>query len=77
MWDTSCLDWEERLLGGRNLVPDLPLFPEERDRALRIFNRLRLPDVIGQPTMADAAGDWFRDIVAACSAHTTRRQTAG
>lgn len=50
---------------GRSLVPDFPLFPEERDKALRIFNRLKLPDVIGQPKMEDAAGDWFRDIVAA------------
>jgi phage terminase large subunit-like protein len=65
VWSTACPDWEERLLSGRSLVPDLPLFPEERDKAVRIFNRLKLPDVIGQPCMADAAGDWFRDIVAA------------
>lgn len=47
------------------MVPDLPLFAEERDRAIRIFDRLMLPDVIDTPTMADAAGDWFRDIVGA------------
>lgn len=64
-WNTSCLDWEDRILTGRSLVPDLPLFREEADRALRIFKRLRLPDVIGQPTMAEAAGDWFLSIVAA------------
>ena len=50
---------------GRSLVPDFPLFADERDKALRIFNRLKLPDVIGQPKMETAAGDWFRDIVAA------------
>lgn len=65
MWDTSVLDWEARILAGRSLVPDLPLFPAERDRALRVFNRLRLHDVPGQPTMLEAAGDWYRDIVAA------------
>lgn len=65
MWSTACPDWEERLLARRSLVPDLPLFPSERDKALRIFNRLRLPDVIGRPAMAEAAGDWFRDIVGA------------
>lgn len=65
MWDTSCRDWQDRLMEGRSLVPDLPLFEEERERALRIFNRLMLPDVIGTPKMEDAAGDWFRDIVAA------------
>jgi hypothetical protein len=54
IWDTSCPDWEERLLSGRSLVPDLPLFRPEADRAPRIFKRLRLPDVIGTPTMAEA-----------------------
>jgi len=65
MWDTSCTDWEERVLSGRSLVPDLPLFEDEAARAVRVFNRLRIPDVPGMPTMEDAAGDWFRDIVRA------------
>ena len=29
-WDTSCLDWEARLLDGRSLVPDLPLYGRTR-----------------------------------------------
>ncbi len=66
MWDTSCLDWEQRLLAGRSLVPDFPLInPDEAAKAVRVFNRLRLPDVIGRPTLGEATGDWFRDIVAA------------
>ena len=64
-WDTSCLDWEDRLLSGRSLVPDLPLFKAEVDRALRVFKRLKLPDVVGTPPMAEACGDWFFPIVAA------------
>lgn len=64
-------------MSGRGLVPDLPLFPAERDRALRIFNRLVIPDVPGTPTMVEAAGDWFRDIVGALfgsyDAQTRRR----
>jgi phage terminase large subunit-like protein len=64
-WRTACPDWAARLMAGESLVPDLPLFPAERDKALRIFDRLRLPDVIGQPPMAEAAGPWIRDIVAA------------
>ncbi len=65
LWNTACPDWEDRLLSGRPLVPDLPLFEEEAARAVRIFNRLRIPDVIGRPRFGDAVGPWFRDIVAA------------
>ena len=64
-WSTACLDWEKRIVAGETLVPDLPLFRAEAARALRIFNRLRLPDVEGQPRLADAVGDWFKSIVAA------------
>lgn len=65
LWDTSCTDWEDRLINGRPLVPDLPLFEAEAQRALRIFKRLRIPDVIGTPKMGDASGDWLFAIVAA------------
>lgn len=64
-WDTSCPDWAERLRQGRTLVPSLPLFDAEARRAVEVFNRLRLPDVPGQPAMRDAVGDWFRDCVRA------------
>ena len=64
-WSTACPDWENLLLSGQSLVPKLPLFREEADRALRIFKRLRLPDVIGTPTMAEACGEWFFPIVEA------------
>lgn len=50
---------------GRSLLPDLPLVRSEADRGLAIFNRLRLPDVAGQPTLREAAGDWMRDLVVA------------
>lgn len=65
MWDTSCLDWKERLLSGRHLVPTLPLFAAEAARALRVFKRLKIPDVIGTPTLAEACGEWFFPIVEA------------
>ncbi|HEY4136483.1 MAG TPA: terminase large subunit [Alphaproteobacteria bacterium] len=64
-WDTSCLDWKERLLSGRSLVPDLPLFEDEAARALRVFKRLRIPDLIGRPTMGEMAGPWLFPIVEA------------
>lgn len=64
-WNLSCADWEQRLRSGKSLVPKLPLHRAEGDRAVRIFDRLRLSDVPGTPTMAEAGGDWFRDIVRA------------
>jgi phage terminase large subunit-like protein len=64
-WDLSCRDWEQRIAQGRSLVPELPLNQAEADRAVAIYNRLRLPDVPGLPTLGEAAGDWFRAIVAA------------
>jgi phage terminase large subunit-like protein len=64
-WDLSCRDWVERLQQGRSLVPDLPLDRVAGDRAVAVFNKLRLADVPGTPTMAEAGGDWFRDVVRA------------
>src|SRR5262245_22969624 len=64
-WDTSCRDWEERLLEGRSLVPDLPLYEAEAAKAVRVFKRLRLSDVIGTPTMAEACAPWYLKIVEA------------
>jgi phage terminase large subunit-like protein len=61
----SCPDWADRLRDRRTLVPDLPLDLVRGEKAVAVFNKLRLADVPGTPTMADAAGDWFRDIVRA------------
>jgi len=64
-WSFACPDWEDRLRCAQSLVPNLPLDKAAAARAVGIFNKLRLPDVAGNPTMAEAAGDWFRDIVSA------------
>lgn len=64
-WDLSCPDWEQRIREGRSLLPRLPLWDKEAQRAVAIFNRLKIPDVPGTPTFAEAGGDWFRDLVAA------------
>ncbi|WP_025840997.1 hypothetical protein [Asaia platycodi] len=46
MLDLSRKDWEARLRAGRSLLPDLePVNPELAARAVRNFNRLRIPDV--------------------------------
>lgn len=46
-------------------MPVLPysLYEDEGKIALAFFDRLRLPDVVGNPTMGEACGPWFRDIV--------------
>lgn len=64
-WDFACPDWEQRLRDGRSLVPDLPLDLTMAERAVAVFNKLRLPDVPGQPTFGEAGGPWFLDIVRA------------
>lgn len=65
VWNFACPDWKDRLREGRSLVPDLPLNRPVASRAVQIFNKLRLPDVGGQPELRTAAGDWQRDTVAA------------
>lgn len=62
-WDTSCPDWADRLQRGQTLCPELPLIAGEADKAIATFNLLRLPDVPGTPTLADAGGEWFTEIV--------------
>lgn len=64
-WQFAVPDWWERLRAGRSILPDLPLDEEAATRAVDLFDRLRLPDVEGQPALRDAAGDWFRDAVRA------------
>ena len=63
--DLSCKDWADRLHAGRSLIAAPPLFRAEGDRAVAVFNKLRLADVIGTPTLGEAAGEWFREIVRA------------
>lgn len=65
-WPLAVPDWEDRIRAGLSLLPDLPLLDKaEAARAVGIFNKLRLPDVVGMPTLAEAGGDWFREIVGA------------
>lgn len=64
-WDLSCPDWVDRLKTRRSLVPPLPLDAQMADTAVAVFNKLKLADVPGTPTMAEAGGDWFRDILRA------------
>jgi len=64
-WNLACPDWVARLKSGRSLVPELPLNHAWGNRAVGVFNKLRLADVPGTPTLEQAGADWFRDIVRA------------
>ena len=64
MISLACPDWEQSLLARQSLIPpDLPIDMTRGGRAVGIFDKLRLADVPGTPTMREAAGDWFREIV--------------
>lgn len=63
-WNLALPDWERRLMNRESLIPPgLPLNLDAGDRGVRGFNKLRLADVPGTPTLEEAGADWFRDIV--------------
>lgn len=64
-WSTALPDWEARIVEGRSLIPDLPLFDAYAERALSIFKRLKVPDLIGTPTFGDVCEPWVFDFVRA------------
>jgi phage terminase large subunit-like protein len=64
-FDFACPDWADRLGRGETPIADLELDMVAAERAVSIFNKLRLPDVPGQPELREAAGEWMRDIVRA------------
>jgi phage terminase large subunit-like protein len=64
--DLSCPDWETRIRHGASLMPHgLRLDAARSERARRMFDLLRLPDVAGTPTFGEAGGEWFKEIVGA------------
>lgn len=59
----ACPDWWEKLQAGDVPMADVPINEAKAARVLAFFNRLRLPDVPGNPTMAEACGDWFKTLL--------------
>ncbi|QCP88106.1 terminase large subunit [Cereibacter sphaeroides] len=59
----ACPDWWEKLQAGEVPIADVPVDEKKAARVLAFFNRLRLPDVPGNPAMAEACGDWFKTIL--------------
>lgn len=59
----ACPDWWARLQAGEVPMADVPINEEKAARVLAFFNRLRLPDVTGNPPMSVACGDWFKTLL--------------
>lgn len=64
-WETSCKDWERRIVNRQSLIPFGPLFPDEAEYALSVFKALRVPDLPGQPTFGEVTAPWVFEFVAA------------
>lgn len=63
-WSTACLDWRERIVSRRSLLP-APLFADEGEEALRVFKSLRIVDAPGKPTFGEACEEWVFEFVRA------------
>ncbi|WP_370286916.1 terminase large subunit [Pseudooceanicola nanhaiensis] len=61
----ACPDWWAKIKAGETPMADVPINEAKAAKALAFFNRLRLPDVPGNPTMKEACGQWFKDILVA------------
>lgn len=61
----ACPDWWEKIKAGKTPMAQVPLNAERAAKALAFFNRLRLPDVPGNPPLSEACGDWFRELLVA------------
>lgn len=59
-YSTACLDWEERIVSRKSLVPK-PIFPGYAAEAMEIFNSLIIVDVVGQPRMGEVSRPWLQE----------------
>ena len=62
-WSTAVPDWEQRIVRRESLIPTLPLFDAVAEKALKIFKRMRIPDLEGQPTFGEVCEEWVFDLV--------------
>jgi len=63
-WETSCIDWEQRLINKQSIIPK-PIYQDQADQALAIFKELRVVDLPGKPTLGECSDQWVFDFVSA------------
>jgi phage terminase large subunit-like protein len=63
-WSTACPDWETRIVQGQTLIPFGPLYLENADEALQVFDALRMVDAANSPTFGEVTRPWIREFVA-------------
>jgi len=61
-WTTACPDWAARLRAGESIIPP-PIFPEQAEHALAIFQQLKIVDAPGSPTFGECCAEWVFDLV--------------
>ena len=63
-WSTACVDWGDRLINRRSIIPP-PIYPDQAEQALAIFQQLRVVDLPGKPTFGECCDQWVFDFVGA------------
>ncbi|WP_420325474.1 terminase large subunit [Mameliella sp.] len=64
-WSTACPDWQDRLMAGESIFPDLPLNERSAAKALALFKRFRMPDMPEKPRFAEICSSWQFELVEA------------
>jgi len=64
-WTTALPDWEQRIVSGESLLPCPPLFPDEAEAGLQVFQQLKIVDAPGSPTIGEACAPWVSDFAGA------------
>jgi phage terminase large subunit-like protein len=64
MHSTACLDWRERIVQRRSLIP-APIYADEAAAALEVFKSLKIVDAPNQPTFGEACEPWVFEFVLA------------
>lgn len=84
-WTTSCPDWKSRIVKRMSLAPCEPLFPDQAEEALSVFDDLSMVDLGKKadgsyPTFGETSAPWIRDFVGAvfgCYCDTPLHPDAG